>query len=109
MAYVDSPAGQVLGVIPDANEDPAIPYDLLQIVTKIERRLFGIYLNGSDRDAKLLSPEQGMMAYLKGSSAVTQYNGTAWVAWPPAQPAITSGSTVPPNSSGANGDIFFQV
>jgi hypothetical protein len=40
---------------------------------------------------------------------VWYYSGTAWVAFPPAQPAITSGTSVPSNATGANGDIYFKV
>ena len=111
MAYVNTPAGQFIGVVPDGNEDPNIAYDLLAIAKAIEKRVIGVYATTAARDTATASAgvEEGMFAFTKADDKVWFYTGSAWAAWPPTQPAITSGTTVPANSSGANGDIFFKV
>lgn len=109
MAYVNTPGGQINGVVPDANEDPNLAYDLLQIAKTIEKRLMGVYATPAARDAAAtaMGPVEGMFAFTQDANKVWYYDGTAWVAFPPVQPAITSGTTAP--SGGANGDIYFRV
>ena len=111
MGYVNSPGGQINGVIPDANEDPNLPLDLLNIAKAIEKRLMGVYATTAARDAAAtaMGPAEGMFAFTQDTNKVWYYDGSAWVAFPPAQPAITSGTSVPSAASGANGDIFFKV
>jgi len=111
MAYVNTPAGQFVGVIPDGNEDPNIAYDLLAIAKAIEKRVVGVYATTAARDTATIAAgvEEGMLAFTKDTDSVWFYTGSAWSKFPPAVPAITSGTTVPTNASGANGDIFFQV
>jgi hypothetical protein len=109
MGYVSSPAGQIVGVIPDANEDPNLPADLLAIATAIEKRLVGVYATPADRDAKMTTPQEGMFAFTKDTDTFWFRSATAWVSFPPPTPAITHGASVPPNSSGTNGDVFFKV
>src|SRR4051812_46328877 len=97
MAYVDSPGGQIKGVIPDANEDPNLPYDLLQIAKAIEKRLMGIYATVAVRNtaATAMGPVEGMFAFTQDTNTVWYYDGAAWQGFPPAQPAITSGTAAP--------------
>jgi hypothetical protein len=113
MGYVSTPAGQVVGVIPDANEDPNLPADLLAIAKALEKRVLGVYPTTAARDTATAAAglEAGMFAVTKDTTPfkVWYYSGTAWVAFPPAQPAITSGTSVPSNATGANGDIYFKV
>lgn len=111
MGYVSTPAGQIAGVIPDANEDPNLPADLLAIAKAIEKRVMGVYATTAARDSATVAAgvEEGMFAFTKDNDSVWFYSGSAWVKFPPAVPAITSGTTVPANSSGANGDVFFKV
>lgn len=111
MAYVSTPAGQFVSVIPDAAEDPNIPGDLLNLAKAIEKRVFGVYATTAARDSATSAAglEEGMMAYTKDTNSTWYFDGTAWQSWPARQAQITTGSTVPPNSSGTNGDIFFQV
>jgi hypothetical protein len=109
MAYVNTPAGQINGVVPDANEDPNLAYDLLAIATAIEKRLVGVYADVADRNTKMATPAEGMFAFTKADDKFWYRSATAWVEFPPAQPSITSGTSVPADASGANGDIFFKV
>lgn len=111
MAYVNTPAGQINGVVPDGAEDPNIAYDLLQIASAIEKRLMGVYATTAARDSATTAAgvQEGMFAFTKDADKVWYYTGSAWVAFPPPQPAITSGTTVPANTSGTDGDVFFQV
>ncbi len=100
--------GQSLPV-PTGTDDPDIPADLLALASAIEKRLMGVYNNATDRSARVTAPQEGQFAYLKDTKLVYRYDGAAWVQFPAAQPAITSGTTVPSNASGANGDIYFKV
>ena len=111
MAYTSTPAGQFVSVIPDANEDPNIPGDLSSLANKIEKRVMGVYATTAARDSATSAAgvEEGMFAFTKDTNSTWYFDGTAWQAWPPPQPLVTSGPTVPPNSSGNNGDVFFQV
>lgn len=111
MGYVSTPAGQIVGVVPDANEDPNLPADLLAIAKAIEKRVCGVYATTAARDSATVAAgvEEGMMAFVKADDSVWFYSGSAWVKFPPVQPAITSGTSVPSNASGANGDVFFKV
>lgn len=111
MAYVDTPAGQIKGVVPDGNEDPNLAYDLLAIAKAIEKRLMGVYPTTAARDTATSAAgvQEGMFAFTQDADKVWYYSGSAWVAFPPVQPAITSGATVPANTAGANGDVFFQI
>ena len=97
--------------IPVSTDDPDVVDDVTQLAKMIEKRVVGVYNSTADRDSKTTAAgvEEGMFAFTKDANKVWYFDGTAWVAFPPAQPAITSGSSVPANSSGANGDIFFKV
>jgi hypothetical protein len=109
MAYVNTPAGQIVGVVPDANEDPNLAYDLLNIAKAIEKRLMGVYATTGARDTATASAgvQEGMFAFVTADDSVWYYSGSAWVKFPPVQPVITSGTAAP--SGGANGDIYFKV
>jgi hypothetical protein len=97
--------------VPVSTDDPDTVDDMTQLAKMIEKRVMGVYATTADRDTKTASAgvEEGMFAFTKDSNKAWYYDGTAWVAFPPAQPAITSGASVPADSSGTNGDIFFKV
>ena len=97
--------------IPVAADDPDVVDDITQLAKLIEKRVFGVYATAAARDTATTAAgvEEGMFAFTKDNNATWYYDGAAWVAWPPVPPAITSGTTVPANSSGANGDVFFKV
>jgi hypothetical protein len=109
MAYVNTPGGQFNGVVPDANEDPNIAYDLLQIAKAIEKRVMGVYATPAARNTATgtMGPVPGMFAFTLSDHMVSYYDGAAWQPFPPAVPAITSGTAAP--SGGANGDIYFKI
>lgn len=111
MGYVSTPAGQFVSVVPDANEDPNIAADLLALAKAIEKRVFGVYPTAAARDAATSAAgvEQGMMAFTKDTNATWYFDGGTWQSWPPRQAQVTAGPTVPANSQGYDGDIFFQV
>ena len=111
MGYVNTPAGQINGVVPDANEDPNLAFDLLAIAKAIEKRLVGVYATAAARDAATTAAgvQEGMFAFTMDTDTFWYRSASAWVSFPPPQPAITHGSSVPPNSSGTNGDVFFKV
>jgi len=113
MAYVNTPAGQFIGVVPDANEDPNIAFDLLAIAKAIEKRVVGVYATAAARDSATASAgvEEGMMAFTKDTDSVWYYNGTAWVSFPPRPVKIASGATVPTagDVNYVNGDVFYKI
>lgn len=96
--------------VPVAGDDPNIPDDMLQLAIAIEKRVIGVYASTVDRDAKITAPTNGIFALTTDTYTVWNYQ-TTWkqVIPPPGLPTFSNGTTVPPNSSGANGDIFFKV
>ena len=97
--------------VPITTDDPDVVDDITQLAKLIEKRVMGVYATTAARDTATAAAgvEEGMFAFTKDANKVWYYDGDAWVAFPPVQPAITSGTSVPANSSGANGDIFFKV
>lgn len=95
---------------PTSSDDPDVPGDMAALAVAIDKRVMGVYNNASDRDTKTSTIlQEGLFAYLKDTNSVTYYTGSAWEAYPPAYPAISSGTSVPSNASGSDGDIFFKV
>src|SRR4051812_39357348 len=113
MAYVNTPGGQINGVVPDANEDPNIAYDLLNIAKAIEKHLMGVYATSAARNsaATAMGPIEGMFAFTQDDNKVWYYDGAAWQEFPPRQVKIASGGTVPTNADPAyiNGDVYFKT
>jgi hypothetical protein len=97
--------------IPITTDDPDVVDDITQLAKMIEKRVMGVYATTAARDTATATAgvEEGMFAFTKDANKVWYYDGAAWVAFPPPQPTITSGTSVPANSSGVNGDIFFKV
>ena len=96
--------------IPLSTDDPNVPDDVGGLALAIEKTVMQVYANASTRDSRVTAPTEGMFAFLKGTDTVTYYDGTQWKSWSgAAPPAITYGSTVPPDSSGNNGDVFFKI
>lgn len=90
-------------------DDPNIPEDILSLANAIEKRVMGVYNSVADRSAKITAPQEGQVAFLKDTNSFTYYNGSGWVAMFPDQVSITSGTSVPSNASGSNGDVFLKV
>lgn len=109
MGYVGTPGGQFGNVIPDANEDPNLPADLLAIAKAIEKRVVGIFASVAARDSATVAmgPVEGMMCFVQANDTCYIYIGSAWTVFPPALPQITSGTAAP--SGGNNGDVYFKV
>jgi len=97
--------------VPVAGDDPDVVDDMTQLAKMIEKRVIGVYANASARDTATAAAglEEGMFAFTRDNNQVYYFDGATWQAWPAIPPAITSGTSVPPNSSGNNGDVFFQV
>lgn len=94
--------------IPLAIDNPDVVDDVGGLAKAIEKRVIGVYATTADRDTKTTAAgvEEGMFAFTKDSNRTWYYTGSAWVGWPP---QITSGSSVPANSVGTDGDVFFKV
>jgi hypothetical protein len=97
--------------VPISTDDPDVVDDITQLAKQIEKRVMGVYATTAARDSATAAAgvQEGMFAFTQDANKVWYYDGAAWQPFPPAQPAITSGSSVPANSSGANGDVFFKV
>jgi hypothetical protein len=110
MGYVGTPGGQFGTVVPDANEDPNLPQDLLALAKAVEKRVVAIYSTGPVRDAAMtaMGPVEGMICFVQSNNHLYFWDGSAWqTITPPDVPAITSGTAAP--SGGANGDVYFRV
>lgn len=97
--------------VPVAADDPDVVDDMTQLARGIEKRVLGVYATTAARDSATVAAgvEEGMFAFTRDTDKVWYHNGATWVSFPPAQPSITSGTTVPAASSGADGDIFFKI
>lgn len=109
MGYVGTPGGQFGNVIPDANEDPNLPADLLAIAKAIEKRVMGVYATNAARDSATVAigPVEGMFCFVQANDNCYVYISGAWQIFPTPPPAITSGTAAP--SGGSNGDVYFKV
>lgn len=89
-------------------DDPDVTGDMATLAKAIEKRVFGVYATAAARDTATTAAgvEEGMFAFTKDNNRTWYYDGSAWIAWPP---TISSGTSVPANSSGADGDVFFKV
>jgi len=69
----------------------------------------GVYTSTSDRDTKTASAgvEEGMFAFTKDTDKFWYYNGSSWTQM--TYPTVTSGTTVPADATGANGDVFLKI
>lgn len=95
--------------IPEETDDPAIVEDITNLALAIEKRLFAVYSNLAARDAAVPTPQAGQAAYLLDSKKLTIYSGSAWETYPKAVPTFTTGTAVPSNNTGVNGDVYFRI
>ena len=97
--------------VPVNTDDPDVVDDMTQLAKGIEKRVMGVYATTSARDTATAAAglEEGMFAFTKDANKIWYYDGAAWQEWKPGSFAITSGSTVPANTSGNDGDVFFKV
>jgi hypothetical protein len=95
--------------VPVSTDNPDVVDDMTQLALQIEKRVMGVYATAAARNSATTAAGvvEGMFAYLMDSNTVTYYDGAAWQPFPPAQPAITSGTAGP--SGGSDGDIYFKV
>lgn len=94
--------------VPQSTDDPDVPGDMLALALAIEKRVVGVYNDVADRNARVTAPQEGQFAYMKDTNTFAFYTGSAWQGFPTPVPSITSGTTVPSNATGANGDIYFK-
>lgn len=93
-----------------ANPPADAPLHMRRLAEAVEKRLFAVYNTASDRDTRLSGKlEEGLVAYLKDNNSMHFYTGSAWQQfYPVVVPAILSGTGVPSNAVGSNGDIFLK-
>ncbi len=96
--------------VPETTDDPNIVDDLTKAVNDLELKLVGTYASVADRASRITSPIEGQVALMKDTNKIVWYDGSSWLQiYPPEVPSITSGSAVPSNATGANGDVFFKI
>lgn len=95
--------------VPAESDKPDVPVDLLNLANAIEKRLVGYFATTNARDTAIPGPTDGQFCYIGGTNTFYVYQDGAWTVFPAAQIAITSGTSVPSNSSGNNGDVFFKT
>jgi hypothetical protein len=94
---------------PTTADDPNVPQDLQALAEALEKKLVMVFASVADRSAKVSAPTSGMLSVMTDTDVIEFYDGAAWKrVYPPAVPAVTNGTAVPSNSSGANGDVFFK-
>lgn len=95
--------------VPVSTDNPDVPDDITQLALQIEKRVMGVYATAAARNTATTAAgvEEGMFAYTMDTNTVWFYTGSAWTVFPPASPAITSGTAGP--SGGSDGDIYFKV
>ena len=59
-----------------ANGNPLLASELNE---NLMQQAIAVFSSASARDAAITSPVNGQFAYLTGTSALTKYNGSAWV------------------------------
>ena len=96
---------------PQSTDTPAdTPLFMQNLALAVEKQLVMTFTSISDRDAKVTVPVKGMFAITKDTMFGYWYDGTQWVKiLPVTVPAITSGSSVPLDANGSNGDIYFKI
>lgn len=95
--------------VPISTDNPDVVDDMTLLALQIEKRLMGVYATAAARNTATAAAgvEEGMFAYTSDTNTVWFYTGSAWTVFPPASPAITSGTAGP--SGGSDGDIYFKV
>jgi hypothetical protein len=106
MAFNDSMRGVLQDVLPDDNESADFPFQIAQIVNAIEPNLVLKAGSVAAANTSLAPPAEGMVLVTTvAPKEVYVRQGTAWVKIYPNQYA---GTTVPANTLGVNGDVYFQ-
>lgn len=95
--------------VPELTDDPDVVGDMTALAVAIEKRLMGVYASATDRNTKVSSPQNGQFAFLVDTGKMYVYRSSAWNEFPAPQVSITAGSSVPSNSVGNDGDVFFKV
>jgi hypothetical protein len=94
--------------VPVEGDDPNVPDDMNNLALAIERRVFGVYNTVTDRNTRVPAPQEGQVAFIKDTNAFVYYNGTAWTDIFQQPPVFYQGTTVPSNTLGVNGDVYFR-
>lgn len=94
---------------PESTDLPNTPLHIQNLAEALEKKLVMVFTDTADRTAKVPAPTSGMFSVLTGTDVIEFYDGATWKrVYPPAVPAVTNGTVVPSNGSGANGDVFFK-
>jgi hypothetical protein len=95
--------------VPEQADTPDVPRDITNLATAVEKRVMGVYATITDRDTRNATPQDGMFAYVQDQNQVYVFQDGVWVEYPQPMPTIYTGTTVPNNADGVDGDIYFQV
>lgn len=97
--------------VPELADDPNIVEDMTNLALAIEKKLVSVFESTADRDTRVPAPIEGQFAAIKDVNRLYCYFDGVWTQIYPVTglPAFSSGSQVPNNANGANGDVYFQV
>ena len=95
--------------IPQSTDDPDVVDDLGNAVADIEKKLVMVFNNTADRTSRVSAPTEGMLSYMKDTNKLEKFDGAAWVNVLGSTPNFTTGTAVPSNATGSDGDVFFKV
>lgn len=73
----------------------------------LEEHIVMWFASVSERNTKVPTPEEGMVAWMKDSNTLVVYDGSGWVTVYPAQPQVTSG-TDEPSGTPPTGSIYIR-
>jgi hypothetical protein len=93
-----------------ALSDPANgPVGFQNLAQAVEKKLVQVYVDATDRAAKVTAPTAGMLCYLTTAARYELYNGTAWVPLGAGQQAVCGGLKQTAAQSGWTSTLHAKV
>lgn len=106
MPFTDSARGVIQDVLGDDTEDADYPVQIAAIVNAIEPHLVLKQANIAAANSTLTPLTEGMLLVTTAApKEIYRRDGTGWVK---IYPLYYSGTSVPLNTLGVNGDVYFQ-
>lgn len=107
MGYKPSP---VLGLdIPDSNTEVRETREVIEHhIKQIETYSVMSFASMTDLSTRVPSPREGMLSWIRDINELYVYDGSGWRRVWPTSPRIHSGTTLPSNALGQDGDVYFR-
>lgn len=78
------------------------------MVEEIEKKVVMVFDTSTQMTSRIPVPTEGMLAWVKDANILYVHNGSSWAQVYPPAPRIYSGTGLPTNAIGQNGDIYFR-